>query len=249
MVYILDPAIDPDGADAKLERLHGLAIAGAGRVEAVDHWGPRTLCYPIKGQSSGYYVVAHLKAEPEALPEFERLLRLDEEVLRYLLVVNQGEGTAGASKMGKPRYSDEPGPALETATTDEAGEDGGGEAEDPDEGDEDNSASEDQTSLDAADEPEAEPGPAEPRKPTASPGSGPPEFSGPGGRRRRAEGPPILLLDYKDVEVLSYFITDQGKILPKRLTRVPARLQRQLGRAIKRARYLALIPYTGSFDH
>ena len=81
------------------------------------------------------------------------------------------------------------------------------------------------------------------------PTSGPPEFSGPGGRRRRAEGPPIILLDYKDVEVLSYFITDQGKILPKRTTRISARLQRQLGRAIKRARYLALIPYTGSFDH
>jgi small subunit ribosomal protein S18 len=58
------------------------------------------------------------------------------------------------------------------------------------------------------------------------------------------EGPPILILDYKDVGTLSHFLTEQGKILPKRTTKVSARFQRQLGRAIKRARYLALIPYT-----
>ncbi|MCA1789404.1 MAG: 30S ribosomal protein S18 [Thioalkalivibrio sp.] len=58
------------------------------------------------------------------------------------------------------------------------------------------------------------------------------------------EGPPILLLNYKDVSTLSRFMTEQGKILPKRTTKVTAAFQRQLGSAIKRARYLALIPYT-----
>jgi len=57
------------------------------------------------------------------------------------------------------------------------------------------------------------------------------------------EGPVIELLNYKDVSTLSQFMTEQGKILPKRTTKVTARFQRQLGRAIKRARYLALIPY------
>ena len=74
--------------------------------------------------------------------------------------------------------------------------------------------------------------------------AGPPEFSGPRGRRRRMEGPPILVLDYKDVGTLSHFLTEQGKILPKRTTKVSAGFQRQLGRAVKRARYLALVPYT-----
>ncbi|MGB1657033.1 MAG: 30S ribosomal protein S18, partial [Longimicrobiales bacterium] len=41
----------------------------------------------------------------------------------------------------------------------------------------------------------------------------------------------------------SHFITEQGKILPKRTTKVTARFQRQLGSAVKRARYLALLPY------
>ncbi len=57
------------------------------------------------------------------------------------------------------------------------------------------------------------------------------------------EGPVIELLNYKDVSTLSHFMTEQGKILPKRTTKVTARFQRQLGRAIKRARFLALIPY------
>ena len=73
--------------------------------------------------------------------------------------------------------------------------------------------------------------------------SGPPVFSGARGRRRRHEGPPIVLLNYKDVTTLSRFLTEQGKILPKRTTKVTARFQRQLGVAVKRARHLALLPY------
>jgi small subunit ribosomal protein S18 len=51
-------------------------------------------------------------------------------------------------------------------------------------------------------------------------------------------------VDYKDERTLGRFITDHGKILPSRLSGVCARHQRQLSTAIKRARYLALLPYT-----
>lgn len=54
----------------------------------------------------------------------------------------------------------------------------------------------------------------------------------------------IRFVDYKDDRFLSRFITENGKILPSRLSGVDARHQRQLARAIKRARYLALLPYT-----
>jgi small subunit ribosomal protein S18 len=50
-------------------------------------------------------------------------------------------------------------------------------------------------------------------------------------------------VDYKDDRTLGRFITDHGKILPSRLSGVCARHQRQLSTAIKRARYLAIIPY------
>jgi small subunit ribosomal protein S18 len=54
----------------------------------------------------------------------------------------------------------------------------------------------------------------------------------------------IRFVDYKDDRFLSRFITENGKILPSRLSGVDARHQRQLAKAIKRARYLALLPYT-----
>ena len=54
----------------------------------------------------------------------------------------------------------------------------------------------------------------------------------------------IEWIDYKDVDLLKDFITDTGKIIPARLTGTKARFQRQLQDAIKRARFLALLPYT-----
>ncbi|HLG05708.1 MAG TPA: 30S ribosomal protein S18 [Gemmatimonadales bacterium] len=53
----------------------------------------------------------------------------------------------------------------------------------------------------------------------------------------------IRVVDYKDEKLLGRFLTERGKILPRRLSGVSARHQRQLAVAIKRARYLALIPY------
>jgi small subunit ribosomal protein S18 len=65
-------------------------------------------------------------------------------------------------------------------------------------------------------------------------------------RRRRycrftAEG--VKEIDYKDVNTLRQYITETGKIVPSRITGTRSKYQRQLGRAIKRARYLALLPY------
>jgi small subunit ribosomal protein S18 len=53
----------------------------------------------------------------------------------------------------------------------------------------------------------------------------------------------IRVIDYKDDKLLSRFLTERGKILPRRLSGISARHQRQLSVAIKRARYLALLPY------
>jgi ribosomal protein S18 len=53
-------------------------------------------------------------------------------------------------------------------------------------------------------------------------------------------------IDYKDLATLRSYITETGKIVPSRITGTKARYQRQLARAIKRARYLALLPYCDS---
>ncbi|MBM4187249.1 MAG: 30S ribosomal protein S18 [Gemmatimonadetes bacterium] len=58
----------------------------------------------------------------------------------------------------------------------------------------------------------------------------------------------IRVVDYKDEKLLARFLTDRGKILPRRLSGVTARHQRQLAVAIKRARYLALLPYIKGYS-
>ena len=52
-----------------------------------------------------------------------------------------------------------------------------------------------------------------------------------------------MRIDYKDVKLLSRFISEKGKIIPSRITSVSAKKQRELARAIKRARYIGLLPY------
>ncbi|RVU30360.1 MULTISPECIES: 30S ribosomal protein S18 [Neptunomonas] len=66
-------------------------------------------------------------------------------------------------------------------------------------------------------------------------------------RRRKfcrftAEG--VQEIDYKDLDTLKGYITETGKIVPSRITGTKARYQRQLATAIKRARFIALLPYT-----
>ncbi|MCM2678480.1 30S ribosomal protein S18 [Echinimonas agarilytica] len=54
----------------------------------------------------------------------------------------------------------------------------------------------------------------------------------------------VTEIDYKDIVTLKGYVTESGKIVPSRITGTSAKYQRQLARAIKRARYLALLPYT-----
>lgn len=68
-------------------------------------------------------------------------------------------------------------------------------------------------------------------------------------RRRKfcrftAEG--VTEIDYKDLETLKAYVSETGKIVPSRITGTKAKYQRQLATAIKRARFLALLPYTDS---
>src|SRR5690349_15933674 len=65
-------------------------------------------------------------------------------------------------------------------------------------------------------------------------------------RRRKScpfSGPHAPKIDYKDVKLLQRFVSERGKIVPSRITAVSTKKQRELAQAIKRARYLGLLPY------
>ena len=67
-------------------------------------------------------------------------------------------------------------------------------------------------------------------------------------RRKAAEEALHAEIDYKDLNTLRQYITENGKIVPSRITGTKARYQRQLATAVKRARFLALLPYTDNHD-
>ncbi|HEX3499382.1 MAG TPA: 30S ribosomal protein S18 [Stellaceae bacterium] len=65
-------------------------------------------------------------------------------------------------------------------------------------------------------------------------------------RRRKScpfSGPSAPKIDYKDVKLLQRFVSERGKIVPSRITAVSTKKQRELAQAIKRSRFLALLPY------
>lgn len=90
-VYIFDPALEEPAITGKLERFHALLTKdGQGAVSNTAHWGKRSLAFPIKKKDSGYYVVAQYETAATLLPEYERAVKLDESVLRFLVVVSEG---------------------------------------------------------------------------------------------------------------------------------------------------------------
>ena len=97
-VYIFDSALEDAAIAEKLEKHHSLL--GTKDPVALDHWGRRQLAYKIGSKETGYYVVARFAAEGKVLPEFERSLKLDDSVVRYLISVHEHD-------LGAPPMSEE----------------------------------------------------------------------------------------------------------------------------------------------
>jgi len=97
-VYIFESALEDTAIAEKLEKLHAL-LEVTEPVE-YEHWGRRALAYKIGRHENGYYVIAHFSIEPKVLPEFERALKLDDTVIRYLITLHEHE-------LGAPKLSDE----------------------------------------------------------------------------------------------------------------------------------------------
>ena len=106
VVYIFDPTLDEATITLKLATFHAL-VRLEGREPAFNHWGKRTLAYAIRRHDTGYYVVANFDAEPAALPEFERAIKLDEGVIRHLIVLNDEPPTPAQVVPVKADYEEE----------------------------------------------------------------------------------------------------------------------------------------------
>ena len=92
VVYIFKSSLTTEEIEGRLEAYHGKILAAEGsEITAVEHWGKRQLAYPIDRNDNGYYVVTQFTASPGVLPDFERVLKLDDDLLRHLVVLSEGE--------------------------------------------------------------------------------------------------------------------------------------------------------------
>ncbi len=99
-VLILDSTLDDAQVEERLARYNKILVDG-GAVN-VDLWGKRKLAYPISKKEQGIYAILRYETEPESLTEFERVARLDEQVLRHLTVVNPVESSAPPAAGSRP---------------------------------------------------------------------------------------------------------------------------------------------------
>lgn len=86
-VFILEPSLDNEGIEAKINRFNETITANGGNILKQDKWGLRNLAYPIAKKTQGYYAVTVFEGKGETLAELERAYRLDEQVLRHLTIV------------------------------------------------------------------------------------------------------------------------------------------------------------------
>ena len=84
-IYILNPALGEEAVQATSEKIQAL-FESAATVEKIDVWGRRRLAYEINDQKEGYYVLIDFSAEAEFPRELERVLKITEGVMRYLVV-------------------------------------------------------------------------------------------------------------------------------------------------------------------
>ena len=211
-----------------------------GAVKKREYWGLRGLAYRIKKNRKGHYMLLGLDAKPAFVTEMERQLGLNEDILRFMTIRVDGDrggplrhpvAQVGRSRARLPRSEagrpvrQRPPPRLRRSR--------------------------------GVPRPRRVPRGIPRRTPRSSAMSDTTEINPaarraavgarrPFYRRRKScpfSGPNAPKIDYKDVRLLSRFLSERGKIVPSRITAVSAKKQRELAVAIKRARFLALLPY------
>ncbi len=106
-VYIFDSALEETAINEKLTRFHALVQQAGAEPPKLNMWGKRTLAYPIKKRETGFYVVANFNAAPSQLPEFERAIKLDDGVLRFLVVVDEHDYTPSRAPADRKMEEDD----------------------------------------------------------------------------------------------------------------------------------------------
>ncbi len=85
LLYIIDNEISDEAKEAVIAKISAVVTDNGGTIEGVDKWGTRKLAYPINYKTEGYYVLVSFTAEPTLPAELERVMRITDSVVRFLI--------------------------------------------------------------------------------------------------------------------------------------------------------------------
>lgn len=89
IMYIVKADLDEAARKAEVEKLHAILTGKGANITNVNEWGLREFAYPINEMKKGYYVVIKVTADDAALKEFVRLAKIDQNVVRHLIMVDK----------------------------------------------------------------------------------------------------------------------------------------------------------------
>lgn len=86
VMYIVNASLDDAARQDVINGLHAIITNNGGSIVKVDEWGTKEFAYRIEDMTKGYYVVLNIEAEPAAVKEFDRLARINSNVVRHLIL-------------------------------------------------------------------------------------------------------------------------------------------------------------------
>ncbi len=115
-LYIVNADQSEEEINAQANKFAEIVTANGGNVTEVKHWGKRRLAYAINFKNDGYYILMHFEADPTFVKELERLYRIDENVMRYMVTLDvwSTEAKAEETPAEAPAETEEA-PATEEA--------------------------------------------------------------------------------------------------------------------------------------
>ena len=218
-VFIARQDVPTTQVETLTNQFADLVTSLGGTVSKKEYWGLRSLTYRIKKNRKGHYTLLNIDAPSAAVKEMERTMSINEDIIRFLTVrVDELEEGPSAIMLRSAEKSDRPGgdrAATAGAIVRRA------------------------ASVRASAMKRRHRHRCRRRRRMSA-------QRRPFTRRRKScpfSGANAPKIDYKDVRLLQRFVSERGKIVPSRITAVSSKKQRELAQAIKRARFLALLPY------
>lgn len=105
-LFLFDPAEAGKGMDVVIQIVTEALTKHGAEIISVEHWGDRRLAYEIAGLKRGSYILAYFKGNPETMKDLDRTLRLDERVLRHMVLHHEKTPAALAERESEEKVAE-----------------------------------------------------------------------------------------------------------------------------------------------